>query len=528
MDKNESKIPLEERSMEEKELKKLIHTFQENDPASFEEAIVATGFGKYNYILLFCIIFPSITQMTETVSISYVLPVAECDLDLSLEDKGILNAVTFAGMIVSGLFWGYMIDALGRKQIIVYGYFATGFLSMTAACSSSKFVLIIAKFVGGLILNGPYSASTTHITEFHSSKHRANVNMVRGFILSIANILIPVLAWAVLPRKVEISVLGLFVLRSWNVFLLIAAFCPIISGCLYVFLPESPKFLMTIGKNRRALLVMQEIYAMNSGNPAKSYPIKRLAEETTQNLASTKDLRLALGNGLSQMKTIFHRPHFNNLILVCFNAFSLVMSLNTLKLWLPGIFQSINDYQNSHNGTSSTMCVMLEEMNKPKVVSSGQTCSVNLDNISVYINTFIVAFARIAAFMVAGTLVNWMGNKKLIIFLCLLSSSLMFSIYFANNSTIVTILSAAGSAIGSVPENVLVTITMELFPTTLRAIALSIHLMSSRLGTIIGNISFPYLVHLGCLPPFLYIGIFGFACGIVSSIYSNTENKPLI
>lgn len=28
MDKNESKIPLEERSMEEKELKKLIHTFQ--------------------------------------------------------------------------------------------------------------------------------------------------------------------------------------------------------------------------------------------------------------------------------------------------------------------------------------------------------------------------------------------------------------------------------------------------------------------------------------------------------------------
>lgn len=33
----------------------------------------------------------------ENLGISFVLPVAECDMDLSTQDKGILSAVGFAG-----------------------------------------------------------------------------------------------------------------------------------------------------------------------------------------------------------------------------------------------------------------------------------------------------------------------------------------------------------------------------------------------------------------------------------------------
>lgn len=67
------------------------------DESTFEDAITATGFGKYNYVLLFIISVPCIAQLVNTVELSYVLPVAACDLDLSLEDKGVLNAVMFAG-----------------------------------------------------------------------------------------------------------------------------------------------------------------------------------------------------------------------------------------------------------------------------------------------------------------------------------------------------------------------------------------------------------------------------------------------
>ncbi|XP_050510113.1 synaptic vesicle glycoprotein 2B isoform X2 [Diabrotica virgifera virgifera] len=527
MDSGETKISLKDAEDEEKEQFKLLHKYEEV-PKTFEEAISETGFGRFNYTLLVVILFPCATQMVETVGMTYIVPVAECDLHLTIEDKGLLNGVTFAGMISSGLFWGYLCDALGRKKIIVYGYLVTGFFSVMAAMSTSKGMLMGAKFMSGLILNGPYSATTTHITEFHSSKYRGTVHMIRGIFFSVINLFLPVLAWAILPRKINITIFG-FEFHAWNVFMLICASMTIISGILYMFLPESPKYLMSMGRNRAALVVMRKVYSKNTGNPQEDFPVKKLVNEAKQNFTSSRvEMATALKSGWEEMKTILHRPHINNMILASFNAFSVVMSLNTLKFWLPGIFQSISDYQNNHNGTSSSMCVMLGEMSKPKNITSSQECSVDLDNFSVYLRTFIVASARVGVFVVAGTLVRLVGVKRLCIILTFISATCMFCIYFARSSLAVTILSAAGTAVGSVPENLLLTITLELFPTTLRTIALSIHLTAQRFGTTLGNVIFPYLVQMGCLPPFLFIGIFASATGLLSMLYANTENKPLI
>lgn len=468
-------------------------------PRTFEEAITATGFGKYNYILLLVILLPCTVTMTETVGMNYIVPVAECDLNLSLEDKGVLNGAIFIGMITSGLFWGYLCDALGRKKIIIYGYLFTGLFSLIAALSSSKEVLIVSKFMSGLILNGPFSASTSHLTEFHSSKYRGTVHMIRGTFFGIINLCLPVLAWGVLPRQINISVFGLFVLRSWNVFMLVCASFPIISGILYMFLPESPKFLMSMGKNREALAVMQNVYAINSGKPKENFPVKTLVKEAKMNLSTSRiELATALRSGWYEMKTILNRPHITNMMLACFNAFSIVMSLNTYKFWLPSIFQAISDYQNTHNGTSNSMCIMLEELKEADVTST-QSCSVDLNNFSVYRNTFIVASARVFVFLCAGTLVRTVGLKKLNIILIFICSMSLFSVYFARSSQVVTALTAVGTAIGSVPENLLITITLELFPTSLRTIALSIHLTAQRLGTVVGNLLFPHLMQLGLL-----------------------------
>jgi hypothetical protein len=38
--------------------------------------------------------------MIDTTTMSYILPSAECDLNLSNLDKGILNAVVFGGKVI--------------------------------------------------------------------------------------------------------------------------------------------------------------------------------------------------------------------------------------------------------------------------------------------------------------------------------------------------------------------------------------------------------------------------------------------
>lgn len=75
----------------------MFSSFTDEKPSTFEEAVRKTGFGKFNIALMvftFCGIF---SPMFETTTMSYIFASAQCDLSLSLQDKGYLNSAVYAG-----------------------------------------------------------------------------------------------------------------------------------------------------------------------------------------------------------------------------------------------------------------------------------------------------------------------------------------------------------------------------------------------------------------------------------------------
>lgn len=67
-------------------------------PADFEEAVTATGYGKFHYLLYLAVIPASWASGFDTSTTSMIIPAAECDLNLTLFQKGILNAIVYGGI----------------------------------------------------------------------------------------------------------------------------------------------------------------------------------------------------------------------------------------------------------------------------------------------------------------------------------------------------------------------------------------------------------------------------------------------
>ena len=62
-------------------------------------ALKACGFGLFHMQLLCSAFVAVLSGMVMTNSTSFILPVAECDLDMNLLQKGLLNAAPYIGKI---------------------------------------------------------------------------------------------------------------------------------------------------------------------------------------------------------------------------------------------------------------------------------------------------------------------------------------------------------------------------------------------------------------------------------------------
>lgn len=107
--------------------------------------------GKYQILLTILTGISLLGATIENESISYILPHAKCDLELTTQEQGLLSAISFAGVVFTSHLWGFLADTWGRQKVLraaAIGGFVCSFLSAFAFNTISMAIL---RFLAGTL-----------------------------------------------------------------------------------------------------------------------------------------------------------------------------------------------------------------------------------------------------------------------------------------------------------------------------------------------------------------------------------------
>lgn len=121
--------------------------------ADFETAIELTGYGKFHYILLAICGLVSTSEEMDVISMSFILPSAQCDLNLNTHTKGWLNCIIFIGMMVGAYAWGSIADSLGRKRILIVISYLNALCIVASSFTQNYELFMLFRFLNGAVSN---------------------------------------------------------------------------------------------------------------------------------------------------------------------------------------------------------------------------------------------------------------------------------------------------------------------------------------------------------------------------------------
>ena len=120
----------------------------------YDTAISRTGYGKFHYLLMLVCGWANASDAVEILCISFLLPSAECDLELTPARKGWLSAILFVGMMIGGYVWGSLGDTLGRRTVLINAMVVNTVAGLLSSLSQDFYLLMLLRFLSGVGVGG--------------------------------------------------------------------------------------------------------------------------------------------------------------------------------------------------------------------------------------------------------------------------------------------------------------------------------------------------------------------------------------
>ncbi|MDP4160373.1 MAG: MFS transporter [Bacillota bacterium] len=172
------------------------------------------------------------------------------DLNMDVNWSGIIGSSALLGILIGGLFFGYITDLFGRRLMYTIDLVAMVLFSVAQMFISSPLELAACRFLIGIAIGADYPIANAMLTEFTPKKYRG---FMTGSLVSV---------WYV--GAILASIVGYVLLilgpHNWRWMLGSSAILALIMLMGRWDTPESPRWLMSKGRTEEARRIVKNIW----------------------------------------------------------------------------------------------------------------------------------------------------------------------------------------------------------------------------------------------------------------------------
>ncbi|KAJ8723271.1 hypothetical protein PYW08_003183 [Mythimna loreyi] len=359
------------------------------------------------------------------------------------------------GILVGSLIFGHVSDRYGRKPVVLLTLILDVVFVVLSAVVPNFWMFLSCRFLNGVSIGGSMLACYVLIVELSGKSFRAYVSGFMYITLILTYLTLPIIAYFI---------------RDWRELQLVTSVPWAIVILYYWLLPESPRWLITVGKKKEAIYILTHIAKRNNRSTENIEAIVEKIELSNQNQHQT-------GTYIDLFKTPKIRKYTFITALIWMSCSHTYYGLNQYIGLLQG-----NIYLN--------------------VLLSGASLTPSLVLVVVSTLYFRRKVTIITSFVIAAI--------SLLVFIVIPSELKAASLTFA-------IIGLSGAFASFVQAYLF---TSEVFPTVIRNIAIGFASMFARLGGFVA----PFVVNIGI--EWVSILIFsGIALGAAILCYFLPETK---
>ena len=179
------------------------------------------------------------------------------------------------------------------------------------------------------------------------------------------------LAWITIPHTELSFQLGDFSYNSWRVYIAFCTIPSLSSALLFVFMPESPKFLLQMGREREAISILAKVHQANRSKHVIKLESLTLSDSEYSKKESYTDFEMEqlrsktccqnVGSVLKELwgltAKLFQGSLLRTTVVLLAVNFALAFGYYGLFLWFPELFDRIDKYGGSfcdlHSGNET-------------------------------------------------------------------------------------------------------------------------------------------------------------------------------